>query len=170
MKFKKITYIFFTIYSMLLFTTCKKYPKNLLLLKRPAVVVERSKNNPWILEKYIVNDIDSTGLDFLQAYKKDGLIVERYQHQLFEEAVNSSHSFTTNTLIGYVFFGAKAKVMHFNFNDDNFFEYGNNHAYNTLQRNIFIKSGLNWKIDKLDKNNLWIITTYNNVKYELHFM
>ncbi|MGZ3883634.1 MAG: hypothetical protein ACXVP0_02515 [Bacteroidia bacterium] len=155
------------------FSTCKKYPDNLLLFRTPGGVLARgdvkengqgSEGNPWILDKYIVNDVDSTGADMVKVYREEGINMyiqrgspDNYYYDCFD------------ITFGVWEFYSHKKVVVFKFTD---FGYKPNSVLNgaySAQRNIFMESGLPWTILWLDKKHFWITAHHNGSKYEMHF-
>lgn len=159
--FKVLKYSFVFLIALLFFTGCKKYPKNTLLFRNPLKVVARGENNPWILEYYAVNNIDSTASNFLSAYKEKGLII------LTDEGHEKYNCL--EILVGSWEFFDKKKEISFKFSSASFLGFSPSYPVYSNQRNIFLESGLRWKIDKLTKKEFWIISELNNTKYEMHF-
>jgi hypothetical protein len=154
------------IYFLILIATvsCKKYPKNWLLFKSPEKTLARGVGEPWLLESYTVNNVDSTFANFLTTYKNEGLVMP-------ETAKKSSEQkyYCFDIISGYWEFTDKKKTIHFKFSESNFYTTSNSNTNYSNQRNIFMKSGLGWKINKLSKNGFWVETEFNNNKYEIHF-
>ena len=155
-------FIFFLSAVIILFS-CKKYPENNLWFKNPVKVIARDYQSPWILEYYSVNDIDSTNSTFLLAYKEEGLYVLK--------GSNSSNGFKCPGVFdgGSFRYSDRKRYVNFQFSLDAFHSNSTINSSHTSQRNIFLAPGFNWKIEKLCKAQFWISTTYNNIKYEIHF-
>ena len=66
-------------------------------------------------------------------------------------------------------FSDHKKQVNFQFALDGFHSNSTVNSNYVSQRNIFIEPGYNWTIEKLCKDQFWIITTINNLKYEIHF-
>ena len=74
-------YLIFIFPTILLFTTCKKYPKNNLWLTNPTKVIARGGvktpqgTNSWKLDYYSVGGIDLTDNSYLDVYKEVGVVM-----------------------------------------------------------------------------------------------
>lgn len=159
--------------SCLFFTTCKKYPKNYLWFKAPAVVIGKN-GNPWRLVYYSVNDVDSTNADFLKVWREQGFFTPALSKD-YNKTVQKFECF--DVFKGFWSLNKKKKEIRFggaypsgNLNSGTS---GLNVNY-TNQRYIFLKFGtieevVIWKIDKLTPNDLRVIAEFNNIKYEMHF-
>lgn len=147
--------------AFFIFTTCKKYPENNLVFKRPIKVLERWAIKPWILEYYLVNDIDSTNADFLKVFKEQGVVIgeKTYAAKLYTEGIIQG---------GYEF-KSKKKAIQFFYSQDNFHSNSTTNSNYINQRNIFLDDELHWQIETLCKDQFWIIASFNNSKYEIHF-
>lgn len=159
---RQTLFILSTVFSLgLLFNSCKKYPENNLWLKNPNKVLERGASIPWLLEYYSVNDIDSTNNSFLSVFKELGVVVGDK---------NSSYGFYCDGIIqgGYSLKDRKKSIQFF-YGDFNFHTNSIANPNYQNQRNIFLDDELHWEINKLTKQQFWIIGTFNNVKYEIHF-
>lgn len=144
----------------LLFNSCKKYPENNLWFKHPGKVLgERDYDRPWLLEYYSVNDIDSTNQDFLKAYKEVGIF-------MFKGDKTSIEYRCPGIIGGYIGFFESKKAVVFRYNPSYFHTDGSGYF---SQRNIFLDPNIKWKIQKLSKKAFWVITEFNNFKYEMHF-
>lgn len=127
---KAAIYFLILFAAFFIFTTCKKYPKNTLILKRPIKVVAGGGNNPWVLEYYSVNDIDSSNSDFLIAYKEKGLVIS-------SEDGHEKYS-CIDILSGFWEFFDKKKIIAFKFADFNSLTYSPSNPTYVNQRNIFL--------------------------------
>ncbi len=156
--------IIYIISIICFFTTCKKYPKNWLLFNSPEKVLARGTGRPWIMNGYWVNGNDSLFADYLKTYKNEGLIIPETAKKSGEQKYNC-----LDIIYGFWEFTNKKKIIHFKFSDGNFHNSSNVNPNYINQRNIFLTSGQEWNIDKLTKDDFWIISEYNNVKYEIHF-
>lgn len=169
----KIKIFIAVITSCLFFTTCKKYPKNYLWFKAPAVVIAKN-GEPWRLVYYAVNDIDSTNADFLKVWREQGLVTPALSKD-YNKTVQKYECY--DVFKGFWSLNNKKKEIRFggaepsgNFNSGTS---ALNLNYNK-QRYIFMKFGktedvVAWKIDKLTPKEFRIIAEFNNVKYEIHF-
>ena len=168
---KPIKITLLLLFAVLFFTTCKKYPKNYLWFKDPKnTLAVRYENNPWKLVYYSVNDIDSTNADFLKVWREQGFF-----------SINSKAdeiNFKCYDIYkGFWILGNKNKNIVFAGPYPNGTSNDNNSESNpnyVNQRYIFFKFGhrydcVDWKIDKLCKDEFRIITEYNGIKYEIHF-
>lgn len=149
----------------LLFNSCKKYPKNTLILKSPKVVLARTLENKWRLVYYSVNEIDSTNSSFLAAWRELGLTID--------SNVKKGNEFRYecgNILVGYLHFSQHKKEIIFTWGISDYTSTGiyPSPTYPN-QRNIFLEKGLNWKILMLTKNEFQINTEFQGNKYEIHF-
>lgn len=171
--FKFLKYSFALLLTVLFFTTCKKYPKNNLWFKAPAVAVAKG-GQPWKLTFYAVNDIDSTNAVFLKVWREEGFstpaLSKRYNkvEQDFKCFDVYEGFWTISKNKKQITFGSGYPFG--TFNDSNS---SSNSSY-LNQRYIFIVFGRTdesviWNIDKLTKTEFRIITNYNGVKYEMHF-
>jgi len=165
MRIKSI-HLFITITCLLflLFTTCKKYPENNLWLKNPAKVIDGT----WQLEVFEMNGNDSlnqnvdlisgNGVKFHLNSKKNkrGPISIPNQEISFGGAwalVDKEEKIRIYFVSNYGTYTDSLACVCYNFN------------------NIFAdyRQYIDWKINKLSKQQFWIETNYNNMKYEIHF-
>jgi len=134
-----------------------------LICKKPEVAISRINENRWKLIYYSVNDIDSTSSPFLDGWKQIGINIDglgKYGKSFYCDKI----------LIGGWSFSKNKKEMSFSWGSTDFTNTGSyvNPEYPN-QRNIFLSQGLIWKIDKLTKNELRLVTEYSNRKFEMHF-
>lgn len=163
----KIIYVFFVIFIIpisIILVECKKYPKNYLLIDSPEKTLTRGAGNPWKLVHYSVDDVDSTFAGFLNVYKNEGLVLP-----VTLNSPNDQAYYCLDIIFGYWEFTNKKKRIHFKYSNDNYRQDSYTNINYVNQRNIFIKSGQGWNIDKLNKSEFRIISEYNNKKYEIHF-
>ncbi len=161
---KKYRFCLICLSALFLFTTCKKYPENNLWFKNPAKVLARGEGHPWILDYYSVNDLDSTASDFLKVYKEQGIVMIIKPGKSGDYIYNSF-----DVLHGYWELANKKKNIDFRFTMYSFFSNSPSNSNYLNQRNIFLESAFEWKINKLTKAQFWISTNYNSIKYEIHF-
>ena len=165
---KAIAYFTIACAIILFFTTCKKYPEggwSNMALKHLFGGLDNGASKIWQLSLYEVNGIDSTkyiipnngvtnfendNVQFLLHSKKDAKyeIGLRYQRLNFDLSKDK-------------------RLMTINKN-----EYGNVCSGNSCERNIFapdiISTGyIEWKIIKLKKNELIIMSTIKNNNYKI---
>ena len=137
------------------FTTCKKYPENNLWFKNPNKVIR----NDWFMEKYTINGIDSTSNDNVRRYKEKSLT--------FYVSDNTQRIASHEQFEGYWELSKNKKYI-----EILFYQYT---PYLSIyqfpnQKNIFlVEEKMDWRIDKLCKNQFWISSTFNNIKYEIRF-
>ena len=167
---KSIKY-FLLLVIVLFFTTCKKYPENNLWFKNPAKIIARGGlntwkgENPWKLDFYSVDGIDSTNSSFLNIYKEEGVVIF-----IDGNVRKGTYKFQcSDVLYGFWDCDSPKKVMHFNFGVNNFKSNSLVNANSQNQRNIFMYSHLPSKILKLTKEQFWIQLEFNSISYEIHF-
>lgn len=155
------------------FDACKKYPDNVLVFRTPGGVLARgdkkengqgSEGNPWVLQKYMVNGVDSTGADYLKVYRDEGI-------NLYIQRGSPDNYFYDcyDITFGVWEFYSHKKVVVFKFTEYGFKPGSALNAAFSAQRNIFMESGLRWDILWLDKKHFWISTSYKGVRYEMRF-
>lgn len=150
-------YILFTllVFTVLLFNSCKKYPKD---GHYSLQTVNKRLSGTFILDKYIVNDIDSTNLippcvpiKYIDYGVKDG----RYYYEF-----NSKNGL--NGMDG----GGLYNII----NNKNDFRSSYSHVL--AGKNILRQTpnGVDciWHILKLTKSEFWIKQDFNNLTYEVH--
>ncbi len=139
--------------------SCKKYPENNLWLKNPTNVLARGIYQPWILDFYSVDGIDSTQSNFLKAYREEGvsIYIEKGKPNLnwyrIADFSNSAWEFVNHK-----------KTIRFKSSEMIY----NSGSYSN-QRNIFMQRDLVWEIQKLNKKEFFIKASYNSREYEIHF-
>lgn len=160
MKFlKHIVIIFF---YLIIFTTCKKYPENNLWFKTPDGTI----TGEWKLEKYSVNNVDSTNADDMQAYLYGSFTFHKRENKgIFNQNDSSgdlqfSTTLPSNGGLGKWSFDKKKKEILMSIGYVAVWQ-------NNLQKLIF-KNG-KWVIKKLTKKQFWVTNQYNNTEYEIHF-
>jgi hypothetical protein len=167
---KNIFLIIGSVALLCLFSKCKKYPENILLLKNPKKVIakagtvhnsERPTGPSWILTNYIINGVDSTNSDFFKVYREEGIKIyldktdkEESQWCSCIDIMQTAWSFFDKKKV--VMFAGKVST---NSSNPNYLN----------QRNVFVEPGLRWTIKKLDKNNLWLTADNNGNAYEIRF-
>lgn len=137
---------FIFLLCLLMFSACKKYPENTLWFKKPETLI----NNNWILDKFIVNNIDSTYFDALKMYRERGVSFQD-DDVVFSEQYQGSWKIVNKKK--YIEIGAYSS--------------GNLVSFSP-QKNIF-RNYLRWKIEKLNTTQFWLSTVSDNIKYEIHF-
>lgn len=153
---RQTLFILSIIFSLgLLFNSCKKYPENNLWIKNPNKVIR----NDWFMEKYTINGEDSTTNDNVRLYKEKSMT--------FYVSDNSQRINPYEQFGGYWEMSKNKKYIKLSF-------YRNTPILSGYQfpnqKNLFlVEEGLDWRIDKLCKNQFWISLTHNNIKYEIRF-
>lgn len=158
---KPIKITLLLLFAVLCFISCKKYPENTLWFKNPEKVISRGAWNPWVLEYYAINEVDSTFADYLDSYKDFGVVIG-------DKSVGFSF-YCKDIIKGGFWLHHKKKFISFGYAQENFKNNSTLFPNYVNQKNIFLNSGQDWKILKLCSTQLWITTEYNGIKYEIHF-
>lgn len=166
-KFKVVYYLTLSFCFILALSTCKKYPENDLWFKAPGKAIDGS----WQLELFEIDGNDSLNNNIkiisnskvkFSLLSKSKLINNVSGHIRVEDDYHFGGSWK---LIN------NKKYIQIYFTSD--YEGSTNlvscPCYNF--NNIFAayKTSINWKIEKLTKNQFWITTNYNGLNYEIHF-
>ena len=165
----KNTYLFLVAISLcLFFTTCKKYPENTLWLKSASKTIR----GDWNLTFFEINGNDSLNSNVKQIGDKkinftltdgDKFLVQHTNGKI--EVSGDSH------FVGFWTISKNKKEIKiiFNYTLENYTNQYNCVCYNF--QNIFASYNeeITWQIEKLSRQDFWITTNFNNLKYELHF-
>ena len=174
MKTTKHTYIkLVTIACILItcFTTCKKYPDNILWFKNPENL---APFNGYI-KAYLVNGIDST--ESLKNYLGSKFYVAAQYGATYDRiAVTESDAKNANRhqpyLKYYAYSTSQAEFSYKYLSKKKQLIINNNIRDTSLyKKNLFIEDGLTWDIIQLSRKNkkdFKIKTTHNNNTYEIH--
>lgn len=159
MRYKTYTLI---LLAAILFTTCKKYPKNNLWFKSPKnTLAKRDESSPWKLTYYSVNNVDSTNAEFLKIWREKGFYCINSKSDVIE-------FWCLDIIRGFWQLSSNKKVINFMYGNHNYINSPSNSNY-INQRNIFLESNLEWRLDKLCPDEFRIINEYKGRKYEIHF-
>ena len=153
---------------VMLFTTCKKYPQNFLIFKRPQKIAVSGH-----LVAYTVNGTDSLQM-WDAIYSDPSTYYNGYCNVLPSSGITITNVHSDNT--GFIidspigfgtwkFYNLK-KYLHINFN------MGETHCNPAVipKYNLFLTSNGDWKILKLTSDGvIRIQRTYNNKVYEIEF-
>lgn len=153
----KLHILFTLLVIIILFVTCKKYPED---GHRSWQTINKRMSGTFILDKYIVNDIDSTNLispciatrSVLKYGKADGNYYFLFTGHGRIDGMDSD---------GIYGFGGSQK-------DIIYLSYGLNPGGDRSVLEPFKGSDGGWQILKLTKDQFWIKQAYSNYKTEVH--
>ena len=152
----KLHILFTLVLVIIFFVTCKKYPQNDPSLRLRTV--SNRIHGTYILEKYIVNDIDSTNLipPCVAFYTLDYGIADGNYYFVFNK-------------VG-VIKGMDGDGIYTLPNNKN--DLGVSYTYVLAGKNILMQTqkgvDCNWKIQKLSTKDFWLKQDFNNLTYEIH--
>lgn len=168
MKSRRTIYTLLIVFVLLCFTTCKKYPENTLWFKSASKAI----NADWNLVFFEINGNDSLNNNVKEiSSNKVRFTLDNGNNFFLQHLGGSIKVEGKPAFSGFWAISKNKKEIEilFNYDLENYTNQYSCICYNFQNLFAVYNEKQTWQIQKLSKNEFWISTNYNGLKYELHF-